>query len=67
MPSWEDLRRYLSRHGKFIRHGSNHDIYNYGGTRIRVSRGSGEISHNKWREILKHQLQITQEEFNAGL
>ncbi len=67
MSSWEELRRYLSRNAIFIRHGRNHDIYEYNGYRIRVSRGSGEISRYMWRDILKHQLHITQEEFNAGL
>ena len=67
MSRWKDLVRFLDRNAVFIRHGSNHDIYLYNGKRIRVSRGSGEIDKNTWQDILKHQLRMTQEEFNEGL
>ena len=67
MPRWKDLIRLLDRKATFLRHGGNHDIYLYNGKRIRVSRGSGEIPPNTWKEILKQQLGMTQEEFNEGL
>ena len=67
MPRWKDFRRFLDRNAKFLRHGGDHDIYLYKGRRIRVSRSSGEIDRTIWRDILNHQLRITQEEFNAGL
>lgn len=67
MSRWKDLVRFLDRNAVFIRHGSNHDIYLYNGKRIRVSRGSGKIDKNTWQDILKHQLRMTQEEFNEGL
>ena len=67
MPGWRDMRRFLERNAQFLRHGKNHDIYLFRGQRIRVSRGSGEISPELWKNILKHQLRMTQEEFNAGL
>ncbi len=67
MPRWKDLLRFLDRNATFIRHGRNHDIYLYNGKRIRVSRSSGEIYRKTWREILKDQLGITQEQFNDGL
>lgn len=31
----------------------------------KVSKGSGEIHTKMWREILKKQLQVTQEYFNS--
>ena len=67
MPRWKDLIRFLDRNATFIRHGGNHDVYLYNGKRIRVSRGSGEIGRNTWRDILRHQLGLTQEDFNDGL
>lgn len=33
----------------------------------KVSRGSGEIKKHLWQEILKKQLQVTQEEFNSKI
>ena len=67
MPKWEYLRRFLNRNAEFLRHGGNHDIYIYRGNLIRVSRSSGEISRNMWRDILKHELCMTNEEFREGL
>ena len=67
MPGWRDMRRFLERNAQFLRHGKSHDIYLFRGQRIRVSHGSGEISPELWKNILKHQLRMTQEEFNAGL
>lgn len=66
MSSWTDLRRFLDKHGKLIRKGK-HFIYAYQGRTVRVSNGTGEIGRDLWRDILKHELQITQEEFNAAL
>ena len=33
--------------------------------RTKVSKGSGEIHPGMWREILKKQLQVSQEYFNS--
>lgn len=33
--------------------------------RTKVSRGTGEVRGHLWKEILKKQLQVTEEEFNA--
>ena len=33
----------------------------------KVSKGSGEIHPHMWREILKKQLQVTQEYFNSKI
>ena len=67
MPKWQDLRRFLERNADAVRHGGKHDIYTYKGQTIIVSRGSGEISKDMWRSILKHELGITYKEFKAGL
>ncbi|WP_342527709.1 hypothetical protein MKY84_03235 [Chryseomicrobium sp. FSL W7-1435] len=32
--------------------------------RTKVSRGTGEVKGHLWKEILKKQLQVTEEEFN---
>ena len=64
MSSWRELRRFLERHGKYIRSGK-HEVYMYRGKLIRVSHGSGEIDAGLWRKILKQELGITQDEFNA--
>ena len=67
MPKWEDFRRFLKHNAKLLRHGGKHDIYFYDDHEIRVSRSSGEIKRTVWRDILKHQLGITYEEFKARL
>ena len=67
MPRWKDLRRFLDRNARFVRHGSDHDVYRYNGKTVRVSRSSSEIGPETWRDILKHQLHITQEEFNRSI
>lgn len=66
MPNWNDLRRFLNKNGNFIRSGK-HDIYSYQGRRIIISHGSGEIGPDLWRDILRKELRITQEEFYAGI
>ena len=66
MPSWRDLRRFLEKHGRYLRSGEDL-IYYYNHRLVRVSKSSKEISRSEWRHILKHDLGITQEEFNAGL
>lgn len=66
MPRWKELKRFLERHGEHVRTGK-HEIYKYQGREIRVSHSSGEISPELWRSILKKELRITQEQFNAGI
>jgi hypothetical protein len=33
----------------------------------KISKGSGEIHHHMWKEILKKQLQVTQDYFNGKI
>lgn len=67
MPSWRDMQRYLKRNGWKLDRSGKHNIYKKDGRTIKTSHGSGEIPARIWREILKHELHITQEEFNEGL
>jgi predicted RNA binding protein YcfA (HicA-like mRNA interferase family) len=71
MPSWSDLEKYLKRHGwKLVRQNGRDKIYekvisNELTIRTSVSKSSGEIRKNLFSKILKQQLGITKEEFNA--
>ena len=72
MPKWKDLKRYcentnwelykVTDHYFYRKIMPNGDIY-----RTKVSKGSSEIGSGLWREILHHQLHITQEEFNKNI
>ena len=69
MPSWGDLKRFCERDGWELYKSTDHDFYRKvlaDGTvlRTKVSRGSRQINGPLWREILKRQLQTTQEHFN---
>lgn len=72
MPTWKDFRRYLERNGWECCRKTKHYYYrkrlNDGDYLFTVcSFGSGEIPRRRWQYILKYELKITQEEFNAGL
>lgn len=70
MPSWREIERFCRRDGweEFKKKG--HHIYFRkhmdDGTikRTKVSRGTGEVKGHLWQEILKKQLQVTEEYFN---
>lgn len=69
MPSWKELKRFCERDGWELYKETGHYFYRKilpDGTLTftKVSRGSGEIGPALWKEILKHQLQTTQEYFN---
>lgn len=71
MPSWREIERFCRRDGWEEFKEKGHHIYfrkkNNDGTvkRTKVSRGTGEVKGHLWKEILKKQLQVTEEEFNA--
>mgnify|MGYP002624144210 CR=1 FL=1 len=73
MPDTNELRRYLNRSQEWeLYNRTDHDYYrckNSDGTyrRIKVSFGNKEIGYRLWQHILKHEIKITQEEFNAGI
>ncbi len=69
MPSWKELKRFCDRDGWELYKDTDHYYYRKVETdgiirRTKVSKGSGEIKHHLWREILKKQLGVTQEYFN---
>ena len=69
MPRWKELKRFCDRDGWELYKDTDHYYYRKlceDGTlkRTKVSKGSGEIHTKMWKEILKKQLQVTQEYFN---
>lgn len=69
MPSWKDLKRFCERDGWELYKSTDHDYYRKidpDGSirRTKISRSSKEIGAALWREILRKQLQVTQEYFN---
>ncbi|MFZ5634423.1 MAG: type II toxin-antitoxin system HicA family toxin [Bacillota bacterium] len=72
MPSWNELRRFCERDGWELYKKTDHYYFRKqmpDGTlkRTKVSMGSGQIKGNVWKEILKKQLQVTQEYFNSKI
>lgn len=69
MPSWREIERFCRRDG-WEEYKVTHHIYfrkvMSDGTvkRTKVSRGTGEVKGHLWKEILKKQLQVTEDEFN---
>ena len=69
MPKWKDLKRFCDADGWECYKSTDHYFYRKkmaDGTikRTKVSRGSGEIHAHMWKEILKNQLQETEDYFN---
>jgi len=72
MPSWRELRRFCERDGWELYKDTDHYFYrkdDYNGTPrfTKVSKGTGEIGRNLWREILNRQLKVTLEYFNSKI
>ena len=72
MPSWKELKRFCERDGWELYKNTDHYFYrkiDESGNvrRTKVSRGNGQIHGNLWREILKKQLQVTEEYFNSKI
>jgi len=70
MPRWKELKRFCERDGWECYKDTDHFFYrkiddNANMRYTKVSKGSGEIHSRMWQEILKKQLQITQEYFNS--
>ena len=69
MPSWRELKRFCENDGWSLYKDTDHYYYRKilpNGTvlRTKVSKCSGEIHKNLWREIRNKQLHVTQEHFN---
>lgn len=72
MPTWKELKRYCEKDGWELYKDTDHYYYrkvkeNGDLLRTKVSKGTGEIGKNLFNEILKKQLHITKEEFNAKI
>lgn len=69
MPTWKELKRFCERDGWELYKQTDHYFYRKmdkdGNVRhTKVSMGSGEIPRHLWQQILKKQLQVTEEYFN---
>lgn len=72
MPGWKELKRFCDRDGWELYKDMDHYFYRKRDTNgtlrmTKVSKGSGEIHAHMWKEILKKQLQVTQEYFNSKI
>ncbi|MCL1808000.1 MAG: type II toxin-antitoxin system HicA family toxin [Oscillospiraceae bacterium] len=72
MPSWRELKRFCERDGWELYKDTDHYFYRKrdpGGNirRTKISKGTGEIKSRLWQDILKRQLQVSKEYFNAKL
>lgn len=72
MPRWKELKRFCENDGWELYKDTDHYYYRKresdGTTRFtKVSKGSGEIHMAMWKQILKKQLQTTQEDFNKKI
>jgi predicted RNA binding protein YcfA (HicA-like mRNA interferase family) len=70
--SWKDLRKFLENDGYVLKRHGKDDIYektlpNGEIKRVRVSKGTGEISKGLFSRILKQQLDVDKEVFNDRL
>ena len=72
MPSWKELKRFCERDGWELYKNTDHYFYRKADEsgnirRTKVSRGNGEIKGHLWKEILKKQLQVSEEYFNQKI
>ena len=72
MPSWKELRRFCERDGWRLVKDTDHYFYSKldddGVPKYtKVSKGIGEIGRHLWQEILRKQLQVSQEYFNSKI
>ena len=72
MPRWRELKRFCDNDDWELYKDTDHYYYRkimIDGTikKTKVSKGSGEIHGKMWSEIIKKQLQVTQEYFNSKI
>jgi hypothetical protein len=70
MPKWNDLKRFCERDGWELYKDTDHYFYRKfmpdgNIKRTKISRGSGEIPAGLWKRIIKQQLQVSDQYFNA--
>jgi hypothetical protein len=69
MPTWKQLKRFCDSDGWELYKQTDHYFYRKSDDtgnirRTKISMGAGEIYGRLWQEILKKQLQVSQEYFN---
>ncbi len=69
MPKWKEIKRFCEKDGWELYKTTDHFFYRKvmpDGTikRTKVSMGSGEVHSHMWKEILRNQLQVSEEYFN---
>ena len=72
MPNWKDLKRFCENDDWELYKDTDHYFYRRQDEdgnvkRTKVSKGSGEIGHQLFKEILKKQLQVDQATFNEKI
>lgn len=70
MPTWRELKKFCESDNWELYKDTDHFYYrkrerNGNLKKTKVSKGTGEIKHHLWREILKHQLCVSIEYFNS--
>lgn len=71
MPKKQQVRKYLKRNGWVLLRDTDHEYYQKvladgRVLRTKLSHGKNEIPATVWRNMLK-EMEISQEDFNAGL
>ncbi len=69
MPKWKEIKRFCEKDGWELYKTTDYFFYRKvmpDGTikRTKVSMGSGEVHSHMWKEILRNQLQVSEEYFN---
>lgn len=72
MPTWKELKRFCEKDGWEMYKDTDHYFFRKQNTdghlrHTKVSKGTGEIKGFLWKEILRKQLCVTQEEFNKKI
>lgn len=72
MPSWKEIKRFCETDDWELYKATDHWFYRKvmpDGTvkRTKVSMGPGQVNGHLWQEILRRQLQVTQEYFNSRI
>ena len=72
MPNWKDLKRFCENDDWELYKDTDHYFYRKQDEdgnvkRTKVSKGSGEIGHHLFKEILMKQLQVDQAYFNQKI
>jgi hypothetical protein len=71
MPKWSELKRFCEKDGWELYKSTDHFFYrkiDADGSirRTKVSRSSGEIPKQLWKQILNRQLQVSMQYFNKN-